>query len=127
MLRLVPACGLPSWVLHSDQQQLLLRLPRRHLRARLPHIHVDLAAYAESAVQERAGLHREPDTGNQRSLVRSLEVVDMRSGAVQIAIDRMPRAMDEVLSEAGGANHTPRRVVDCRSSHRLLFLPAVPQ
>src|SRR5207247_1986276 len=101
MLRLVPACGLPSWVLHSDQQQLLLRLPRRHLRARLPHIHVDLAAYAESAGQVHAGLHREPDTGNQRSLVRRLEIVDMRSRAMQLTIDRVPRAMHEVLAEPG--------------------------
>src|SRR6266568_212197 len=111
----------------SDLQQLLLRLPRRHLWTRLAQIDVDLAANTKPVRQVDTRLHGETDAGNQRALVRGLEVVDMRSRAVQIAIDRMPRAMHEVLAQSGRADHGARGVVDCRAGHRLVLLPTIPE
>src|SRR2546422_2258364 len=122
-----PECG--RWWLSRrlNQQQILLRLPRRHLGTRLSDVHVDLAANAETSRQVNTRLDRKPDAGNQRPLVGGLEVVEMWSRSVQIAVDRMSRAMHEVVSEPRRANHAARRVVERCAGYRFALLPAIPE
>src|SRR5437667_10416592 len=94
-----------------DQNQLLLRPPGGDLRTRFVHEHVDLAAHAEPARQVDPGLDREPDPGHERALVGGLEVVDVRAGAVQVTVDRVARAVHEVLGVAGGPDDGARGIV----------------
>src|SRR6266536_4117228 len=96
-----------------NQQQLLLRLFRRHLWPRFAQIHIDLAANAKAACEVDTRLDREPDAGNERSLIRRLEIVEMRTRSMQIAIDRVSGAMHEIVPEPRGADYTARRVVKC--------------
>src|SRR5204863_453483 len=100
---------------------------RRHLRTRLSQIDVDLAANAEPPREVDARLDRESHAGDQRPLVRRLEVVEVRTRAVQIAIDRVAGAMDEKVAVTGGANHATRGVIEVGASDGLLLLPAISQ
>src|SRR5262245_1631702 len=79
----------------SDELQRLLRFVGRDDRARLSQIHVYLTAHTEAARQINPRLHGKPDAGLQQSGVGRLEVVDMRPGAVQVAVDRVAGAMHE--------------------------------
>src|SRR6266536_3805031 len=97
-----------------NQQQLLLRLFRRHLWPRFAQIHIDLAPNAKPARQVDTGLDREPNAGNEYALIRRLEVVEMRTRSVQIAIDRMSGAMHEIVAKPRGAVYAARRVVERR-------------
>src|SRR3989449_10697844 len=64
-------------------------------------VHVDLAAHAEAVRQIDPRLDRETHARYERARVFRFEVVDVRPGAVQLAIDRMARAMHEVVGEPG--------------------------
>src|SRR5579859_3924841 len=105
-------CGPRRCWPRSDQQQLPLRLLRRHLRTRVAHIHVDLTPNAEAARKVDARFNREADAGDQLAIVLGLEVVDVRAGAVELAIDGMTGAMHEVVAEPGRANDAARGIVD---------------
>src|SRR5207245_3191216 len=88
----------------SDQDQLVLWMGGVHLGALRVDVHVDLAAHAEAARQIDPRLDRETHARYERARVFRFEVVDVRPGAVQDAIDRMARAMHEVVGEPGVAD-----------------------
>src|SRR3989441_4224872 len=104
-----------GWRDASDQEELLLRPPGRHLRARLAHEHIDLAPHAEPAGEVHPGLHREPHPGHERTLVGRLEVVDVRARAMQLPINGVPGAVHEILGVSCRADHGARRIVDLRT------------
>src|SRR5437879_9923666 len=95
----------------SEQKQLVLGRARIHFGAGRIDVDVDLAAYAEALRQVDARLDREPDARHQRPRVLGLEVVNVRSRAVAIAVDRTPGAMHEVVAQPPLADHAARRVV----------------
>src|SRR5204862_3171480 len=99
----------------SDQDQLVLRARGIHLGTRRVDVHVDLAAHPETSRKVDTRLDREADAGHEGPRVLGLEVVDVRPGAVQVAIDRMARAMHEVFGEPRVADHGARGVVHLRS------------
>src|SRR5207247_9208574 len=68
-----------------------------HFGAALREKHVDLAPHAEAPRQVDARLHGEPDPRDERPGVGRLEVVEMRTRAVQIAVDRVAGAVHEEL------------------------------
>src|SRR5690606_2241144 len=82
--------------------QLPLRLGRGHHDPLRSPVEVDLAAHAELAGQVDPGLHRAAGAREERASVVGLVVVEVRPGAVQVAIDRVAGAVDEPLAEAGG-------------------------
>src|SRR2546422_8528802 len=90
-----------------------------HLGALRVDVHVDLAAHAEAVRQIDPRLDRETHARYERARVFRFEVVDVRPGAVQIAIDRMARAMHEVVGEPGVADHGACDVIQDRKSTRL--------
>src|SRR3989441_1192765 len=98
-----------------------------HLGALRVDVHVDLAAHAEALREIDPRLDREAHARHEGARVLGLEVVDVRSGAVQVAIDRMARAMHEVVGEPGVADHGARGVVHLRPRHRAVRPPALPQ
>ncbi len=61
--------------------------------------HVDLAAHSEFR-QVDSGLDREAGVGQNLAIVFGLEVIQVRTVGVNVAADRMSRAMDKVLSIA---------------------------
>src|SRR6266513_1316842 len=125
---------MPLWALESGQpwslrlshqHQVSLRLPRGDFRAGVAQVHIDFTPDSEPTREVDTRFDREAHTGNQRPLVRRLEVVDVGTRAMQIAVDRMPGAMHEVLAEPGSANDRARGIVDRGARHRLLFLPTL--
>src|SRR5947208_3259597 len=117
----------------SHQQQLRLRGWRGDFGACFGHEHIDLAAHPEPAGQVNPRLHREADAGHERALVGGLEVVDVRARAMQVAIDRVPGTVHEVLAVSGLAHHGACRIVHLRTGeNRSPFplprpLPALPE
>src|SRR5437870_567850 len=91
-----------------------------HLGALRVDVHVDLAAHAEAVRQIDPRLDRETHARYERARVFRFEVVDVRPGAVQLAIDRMARAMHEVVGEPGVADHGACDVIHLGSCHRAV-------
>src|SRR5690242_21452833 len=82
----------------SDDDQVALILARRDDGFTVRDVRVHLAAHPDVARDVDAGLDREADLRHETPLLARLEVVDVRSGAVQIAhVDRMPGTMREIL------------------------------
>src|SRR5947207_570712 len=79
----------------SHQQQGFLRGSGRHLRSSFGEKHVDFTTHSEPAGKVNPRLHGEPDPGHQLPRIGGLEVVQMGSAAVQLAVDLMPCSMDE--------------------------------
>ena len=65
-----------------------------------------------------AGLHREPDPREQLPVVVGLVVVEVRPGAVQVPVDRVPRPVHEILPEPRLFDHPARRPVALEACHR---------
>src|SRR5690606_7437144 len=76
-----------------------LRTRRRHDRARLVDVHVDLAPDADLARDVDPRLDGEPDAPHEPPGFVGLEVVDVRSHAVRGTVDRVPGSMNEVVAE----------------------------
>src|SRR3989442_6133738 len=110
----------------SDEQQIRLRHRGVHLRPGLGEKDVDLGAHSEASGQVDARFDRKADAGRERARVRRLEVVDVRTGAVQLAVDRVAGAMHEVLAQPRRADHRARRVVHLRSGQAPPAPPAPP-
>ena len=51
----------------------------------------------------------------------------MGTGPVQVTVDRVARAVHEVLAEPRRANHGARGVVECRASHYCSLFPAIAE
>ena len=72
-------------------------------------VHVDLAPHPELARQVDARLHRETDAGHQPAVVVGLVVVEVRAGAVQVAVDRVAGPVHEPVAEARPPRSRPAR------------------
>src|SRR5882724_4276960 len=91
--------------------QFPLRLPRRHLWSLRPPEHIHLAADAELPGQIDARLHRKADPRPQPPVVVGLVIVQIRTGTVQVAVDRVPGTVHEPLPEARSLDHPPRGTI----------------
>src|SRR5437762_3169439 len=116
-----PASGQPWSLRLSHQHQLSLRLPWGDFRARFAQVHIDFTPDSEPTGEVDTRLDREAHAGDQRPLIRGLEVVDVGTRAMQIAVDRVPGAMHAVLAEPGCANDRARGIVDGSARHGLPF------
>ena len=72
-----------------------LRRPRRHLGPRLVPVHVHLAPHAELPRQVDPRLDREAHARDQPPVVVGLVVVEVRTRAVQVAVDRVAGPVHE--------------------------------
>ena len=80
---------------------------------------VHLASHPDVVREIDARLDREADSRDERALFARLEVVDVRTGAVQVArIDRVPGAVDEVLAESALRDHRSRGIVHLAAAQR---------
>src|SRR5205085_5322230 len=120
-----PASGQPYSLRFSHQHQFSLGLPWRDFRPRFAQVHIDFTPDSEPTGEVDTRFDREAHTGDQRPLVRGLEVVDVGTRAMQIAVNRVPGAMDEVFAEPGCANDRARGIVDGSARHGLIFLPTL--
>src|SRR6185503_8680295 len=90
----------------SRSYQILLRFLRCNLRAFNPPEHVHLAPDAKLAGQVDPRLNREPDTRPEPPVIVRLVIIQIGAGAVEVAVDRVPRAVHEPLTEARPLDHT---------------------
>src|SRR5881409_4174228 len=104
--QLARPCG-PRWSSpcsdpgRSNEDQLVLWMGGVHLGALRVDVDVDLAAHAEAVRQIDPRLDRETHARYERARVFRLEVVDVRPGAMQVAIHRMARAVHELVEVSG--------------------------
>src|SRR6476469_972534 len=99
-------------IMASDDDEIALNLRRcdhGFLRAEEG---VHLGPHPELARQVDARLDREADAGHEAALLARLEVVEVRTGAVErTRIDRMAGAVEEAVAESARLDHVARRVV----------------
>src|SRR5215469_18717933 len=98
----------------SDQKEVSLGYPRRHLGTGFSEEHIYLTPHPEPPRQVDPGLHGKADSGHQDAIIRGLEVVEVRPRAMQIPVDGMSGAMHEVRAVSGRGNHAPRGIVQSR-------------
>src|SRR6266566_2612323 len=96
----------------SNEQQVCLGHPRRHLWARRFEKHVDFTPHSKATRQVDPRLDREPDAREQLAVVGGLEVVEVRSGAVQVPIDRVTGAVWKCIAIPGLAYDGPSGIVE---------------
>src|SRR4029453_1480794 len=70
--------------------------------------HVHLAPNPDLARQGDPGFDREPDSLDQLPVIVGFVVVEMGTRAMQVAIDRMPGAVHEVVTPSPLLVHAPR-------------------
>ena len=109
----------------SDDQQLVLVLTRRHHRFARREIHVDLGPHPDLARHVDPGLDGERDARNEQPLLARFQIVEMRSGAVQVArVDRVTGAMREILTVPALFDYGACRIIDLRAANRCVTLMA---
>src|ERR1043166_3362013 len=99
------------------QKQLLLGSPRRQFGPGFPEKYVDLAPHPEPAGKIDPGLHRKADSRDQRSGIGRFEVVEVGPRPVQIPVDGMAGAVDEIRPVPRLAYHAAGDIVQLRPRH----------
>src|SRR5690606_13819578 len=90
----------PLGLLQVDPMYPAFRIRRGPLRANRTHERADLSSQPDLFLNVDTRLDRQTDSGDQGTGVPRFEVVDVRPRAVQLAVDRVPRSMDEHIPQA---------------------------
>src|SRR5580765_2368438 len=97
-----------KWKVGKGCDQIHLRLSGRHLGARLGPVDIHLTPDAERTRQVYPRLDREADARNELPVVVGLVVIDVRSRAVQVAVDRVPGPVNEGVAISRALDHRSR-------------------
>src|SRR5690606_4987630 len=68
----------------SNEVRLALRVGCRHARAAVADIYVHLASETDISGKVDSRLHREPDPGNEPPVIARLQIVEIRTGPMQL-------------------------------------------
>src|SRR6267378_4321299 len=82
---------------------------------------IHFASHSDIPGEIDSRLDGKSDAGNQLSFLPRLEIVDVRSGSMEVArIDRVAGPVDEVLTVSTFRNHVPGGVVHFSTSNRTV-------
>src|SRR5512141_1899497 len=108
----------PRALLHDEHFRLICGRCDDHVALADHTVH--LAAHSDILSEIDSRLDRESNAGNQQPFLTSLEIVDVRTGAVKVArIDRMTGPMNELIAIPARLDHVARCVVNLTTAHRL--------
>src|SRR5712691_3979784 len=103
-----------------DHQQIFLIVGRRDENLVCSDEAVDLAAHSDVSGEIDARLDREAYPRNERTLLPGLEVVDMRTGAVQVTrVDGVTGAVNEEISVSTLGDYGAGGIINLAATHRL--------
>src|SRR5690606_6653011 len=106
-----------------DEEGVALRIRGGHARTVRRYVDVHLAAKPDLPGAIDARLDGEAHSYDEPARIARLQIVDVRTRAVELRIDGVAGSVDELLSESAGGDHFPRRIVDCRAGHLVTGTP----
>src|SRR5688572_959177 len=102
----------------SYHHEIALILRRRDDELTLTNVRVDLGTHADLAGNVDAGLDRERDARNEQPLLARLEVVNVRTGAVEVArVNGVSGAVREPIPESCRGDDVARGIVCLAAAH----------
>src|SRR5439155_23911149 len=82
-----------------------------------PEEHVDLGPHPEPVREVDPRLDGESDARHEPPIIAGLEIVEVRTRPVQVAVDRVAGAMHEVVRVSGFPNDRASRIVQVGAGH----------